>query len=83
MRLSSVGDGPAQLGFPGQSRPSWASSPDRAEGDVALRRAHKGQPSHYIERLALRTGRFCLGGAASYAGGEMLTRPLRFSGGGS
>jgi len=56
--------------------------PDRAEGDVALRRAPQGQPSHYIERLALRLDGFA-SVRASYAGGEMLTRPLRFRGGGS
>jgi len=49
-------------------------------GEMSLYVArHKGQPSHHIERLALRLDGFA-SVRASYAGGEMLTRPLTFSG---
>jgi hypothetical protein len=40
---------------------------------------HYGQPSTYIERLALRTDGFA-SLHAPYRGGEMLTKPLRFTG---
>ncbi len=40
---------------------------------------HRGTDSHYLERLTLRTDGFA-SITAPYAGGEMLSKPLRFSG---
>ena len=40
---------------------------------------HYGQPSTYIERLTLRIDGF-VSVHAPYRGGEMVTKPLRFSG---
>lgn len=40
---------------------------------------HYGQPTHHLQRLALRTDGF-VSVNAPYEGGEMVTKPLRFSG---
>jgi len=73
---------------PGMDLRNWVSRANTAvlgvvptgPGEMSLYVArHKGQPSHYIERLALRLDGFA-SVRASYAGGEMLTRPLTFSG---
>ena len=76
---------------PGMDLRNWVSRANTAvlgvvptgPGEMSLYVArHKGQPSHYIERLALRLDGFA-SVRASYAGGEMLTRPSRFRGGNS
>jgi len=73
---------------PGMDLRNWVSRANTAvlgvvptgPGEMSLYVArHKGQPSHHIERLALRLDGFA-SVRASYAGGEMLTRPLTFSG---
>src|SRR5213594_3804194 len=73
---------------PGMDLRNWVSRSNTAvlgvvptgPGEMSLYVArHKGQPSHHIERLALRLDGFA-SVRASHAGGEMLTRPLTFSG---
>ncbi len=50
------------------------------EGEMSLFvQRNYGQPSHYLERLTLRTDGF-VSLHAPYAGGESVTKPFRFQG---
>jgi hypothetical protein len=59
--------------------PAWGVVPaGEAEMSFYVQR-HYGQPTHHLQRMVLRTDGFA-SVHAPYAGGEMLTKPLRFSG---
>ncbi len=73
---------------PGMGLSNWTSRTNypacgivpTGDGEMSMYiQRHYGQPSHRLQRLTLRTDGF-VSVNAPYAGGEMFTKPLRFSG---
>ncbi len=73
---------------PGQGEANWVSRTNypalgivpTGENEMSLYvQRHYAQPSHHLQRLTLRSDGF-VSVNAPYRGGEMVTRPLTFSG---